>query len=549
MSKRVYCLYRVSTLGQVEKDDIPMQKQVCREFAAEKGWEIVREFSEKGISGFKVSAHDRDAVQEIQKDALENKFDVLLVFMFDRLGRKEDETPFVVEWFANNGIEVWSVQEGQQRFDTHVDKLMNYIRFWQASGESVKTSIRVKTRMGQLVQEGRFRGGCAPYGYKLVQSGRTGKKGRILYDIVINPDEVHTVRAIFDLADNYNYGGRKIATELAMQGIINERTNEPFHYSTIQNMLRNIMYTGILRSGNSVSDVIPELQIIEPEQFQRIKCRREMRSADYNELCESSWHTEKNLDGSFKYGKGHTPVISPKRNVGRTLLSGNVYCGHCGGRIFTSSTRRDTHLNGSVTKSERVGVYKCYNRTQHKAACDGQSTYRSAKVDAVIDRLLYCIFERAKSVNLQEFVKSQVTASTDHYLQQLKKAKTDYSKNQTELSKWENLMMDSLDGACVFTPEQIKKRMDNIQKCMDELLGNIATLQSKAVEAKHLTQEFLDEHNRLLSWAELYENASLTDKRMIASKIIKAVRISRGYEIEIEFSISEAQYLSGLEMA
>lgn len=30
--KRVYCLYRVSTVGQVEKDDIPMQKQFCREF-------------------------------------------------------------------------------------------------------------------------------------------------------------------------------------------------------------------------------------------------------------------------------------------------------------------------------------------------------------------------------------------------------------------------------------------------------------------------------------------------------------------------------------
>ena len=35
--KRVYCLYRVSTLGQVEKDDIPMQKQRCREFAAAQG--------------------------------------------------------------------------------------------------------------------------------------------------------------------------------------------------------------------------------------------------------------------------------------------------------------------------------------------------------------------------------------------------------------------------------------------------------------------------------------------------------------------------------
>ena len=69
MSKRVYCLYRVSTKGQVEKDDIPMQKQRCHEFAEAQGWEIVREFSEKGVSGFKVSAKDRDAIQEIQKDA------------------------------------------------------------------------------------------------------------------------------------------------------------------------------------------------------------------------------------------------------------------------------------------------------------------------------------------------------------------------------------------------------------------------------------------------------------------------------------------------
>ena len=53
MKKRVYTLYRVSTIGQVEKDDIPMQKEACHEFAARQGWEIVKEFSEKGVSGFK----------------------------------------------------------------------------------------------------------------------------------------------------------------------------------------------------------------------------------------------------------------------------------------------------------------------------------------------------------------------------------------------------------------------------------------------------------------------------------------------------------------
>ena len=48
VKKRVVCLYRVSTVGQVEKDDIPMQKQYCREFCrGQSGWEIVKEFSEK----------------------------------------------------------------------------------------------------------------------------------------------------------------------------------------------------------------------------------------------------------------------------------------------------------------------------------------------------------------------------------------------------------------------------------------------------------------------------------------------------------------------
>ena len=68
---RVYCLYRVSTKGQVEKDDIPMQKQRCREFAESQGWTILKEFAEKGVSCFKVAAADRDAIQEIRKDAEE----------------------------------------------------------------------------------------------------------------------------------------------------------------------------------------------------------------------------------------------------------------------------------------------------------------------------------------------------------------------------------------------------------------------------------------------------------------------------------------------
>ena len=159
------------------KDDIPMQKQACREFADSHGWVIVKEFEEKGVSGFKISAKNRDAIQDLKEAALRGEFEVLLVFMFDRIGRIDDETPFVVEWFVKHGIEVWSVREGEQRFDNHVDKLTNYIRFWQASGESEKTSMRIKTRMHQLTLDGIYTGGPVPFGYKLVGTGNKNRKG------------------------------------------------------------------------------------------------------------------------------------------------------------------------------------------------------------------------------------------------------------------------------------------------------------------------------------------------------------------------------------
>ena len=140
MAERVQCLYRVSTTKQVDHDvdnnaDIPMQRKACREFVDRMGWTIVGEEQETGVSGYKVSVDDRDKLQLIKKRAEQGKFDILLVFMFDRLGRKSDETPFVVEWFVRKGIRVWSVQEGEQRFESHTDRLTNYIRFWQADGE------------------------------------------------------------------------------------------------------------------------------------------------------------------------------------------------------------------------------------------------------------------------------------------------------------------------------------------------------------------------------------------------------------------------------
>lgn len=104
--KRVCCLYRVSTMSQVggnSKDDIPMQRSACHNFIKQNGWLLEKEYIELGVSGYKLSAAERDAIQEIKKDAENGTFDVFLVFMFDRIGRRDDETPFVIQWLVEMG--------------------------------------------------------------------------------------------------------------------------------------------------------------------------------------------------------------------------------------------------------------------------------------------------------------------------------------------------------------------------------------------------------------------------------------------------------------
>ena len=66
---------------------------------------------------------------------------------------------------------------------------MNYIRFWQADGESEKTSIRTKTSLGLLVEDGHYKGGTPPYGYMLVKSGRLDKKKNEKKNLAIVEEE------------------------------------------------------------------------------------------------------------------------------------------------------------------------------------------------------------------------------------------------------------------------------------------------------------------------------------------------------------------------
>jgi DNA invertase Pin-like site-specific DNA recombinase len=504
----------------VEKDDIPMQKQYCREFAERQGWEVREEFSEKGVSGYKVSAEKRDAITKIKKDALDGKFDILLVFMFDRIGRIDSETPFVVEWLVRHGIEVWSANEGQQRFDSHVDKLMNYIRFWQAHGESEKTSIRTKTRLGQIVKEGRFRGGVTPYGYKLEKQGRINKKNHEVYEIVADEYESTVVQMIFERYINAGYGTRKIGTYLAKKGIRN-REGRPFHGSSILNFLKNPLYRGVLRSGESYSEPFPHLRIVDDDTFNRAQLIIAQRGKEYNY-------------------KGNCPQ-TVKANA---LLTGMIFCGHCGSRLHVNAGNKvyTSVIDGEVIKKD-YRQYVCYAKSRDKTRCDGHVTYRAHIIDGVVEDIVCEFFNKLQAIPYSQVIERQYQDRINECEVSLTKAKSLKAKYTSDLADLKAEVVNAIRGKSKWNAEILNDVIAEAEADLKDADAKVELHESELADSQRMIAELKQQYDRLLNWASIYADCDVEEKKMILTHIISRVDVRVGFQVEIEFKISIEQFL------
>lgn len=523
--KRVYCLYRVSTDKQVDYNDnnaadIPMQRKACHRFADEKGWEIIHEEQEEGVSGHKVRAEHRDKLQIIKEHALQGKFDILLVFMFDRIGRIADETPFVVEWFVRNGIQVWSTQEGEQRFDNHTDKLLNYIRFWQADGESEKTSIRTRTSLRQLVEGGGFKGGLAPYGYDLVKSGHFNKKKHELNTLKINVAESAVVRIAFDKYVKEGYGPQRIATFLNNNGY-RARSGKMWHPATIRGILGNLTYTGILRCGDARSETIPELQIIPVEQFEAAQAIRSARSNENRQ----------------------NPTI-PLNTKGQSLLAGNVYCGHCGARLTLTTNARYRKMQGGLIDMTPRTRYVCYGKTRKQTECDGPTGYTMHLLDDEVDKWIRMIFMKMKGISKSELVakrfEEEMQQRSAHYVA----VRSDFSKASAELADLKAEIIKCIRGESAFPKETLAELIAVSEADCKRLEEACSQVKTAMQETEAITKQFQKEHDEIISLADLYDSAGIEAKKMVVSTMIRRIEVSRDYKIKIFFNFNLDQFMN-----
>src|SRR5712692_5718038 len=97
---------RVSTINH--RQDAGMQLRELQQFAEARGWQIVGEYVDVGVSGAKDS---RPEINRLMADAHKRRFDVVCVWRFDRFARSVSHLLRALETFKALGIDFVSYSE------------------------------------------------------------------------------------------------------------------------------------------------------------------------------------------------------------------------------------------------------------------------------------------------------------------------------------------------------------------------------------------------------------------------------------------------------
>ena len=137
---------RVSTLDQEPEN----QLQELRRYIAARGWEAATEYVDRGVSG---SKDRRPALDQLLRDAKRRRFDVVVCWRLDRLGRNLKHLITLLEDLQALGVAFVSLAEGIDA-TTPAGKLQMHILGAIAEFERARIQERVKAGLARARAQG-----------------------------------------------------------------------------------------------------------------------------------------------------------------------------------------------------------------------------------------------------------------------------------------------------------------------------------------------------------------------------------------------------------
>jgi site-specific DNA recombinase len=187
--ERVALYLRVSSEEQRDRETIEIQREFLEPYCELYGFQVVKTYADDGISGT-ISLHERPEGRELLEDAKEGKFQAVLVYRLDRLGRSLLVVVDAHDRLESLGV---SLRSATESIETATPSGRLIFQMLASFAEYERAAIRERTRAGlhRAYRSGRHMG-AVPYGY------RTDEQGHLQ----IVPEEAAVVQQIIeDVAD------------------------------------------------------------------------------------------------------------------------------------------------------------------------------------------------------------------------------------------------------------------------------------------------------------------------------------------------------------
>jgi DNA invertase Pin-like site-specific DNA recombinase len=149
MQKRVAIYVRVST----DKQTVENQVRELRQIAERRGWEVVELYQDAGISGAK-GRDLRPGLDKMLNDAQRRRFDVVMAWAIDRLGRSLIDLLGTIQTLEACGVDLYL---DQQSIDTTTPAGRLMYQVTGAFAEFERSIIRQRVRAGlkRAVEQGK----------------------------------------------------------------------------------------------------------------------------------------------------------------------------------------------------------------------------------------------------------------------------------------------------------------------------------------------------------------------------------------------------------
>ncbi len=402
---------RFSSSGQRE-ESIEGQLRECREYATRLGLNVIGEYADHALTG---TNDKRPDFQRMIRDSSKGQFQILIVWKSDRFARNRYDSAIYKAKLKQNGVRVIyakeSIPDGPEGIILE-SVMEGYAEYYSANlSQNVKRGLYDSAlKLGWLGQR--------TYGL------RPGHDGRYEQD----PATAPVVKRIFE-----EYASGKPATDIYRK--LNEEgfrtiTGKPFNKNSLRQILKNEKYCGVYKYADiRVEDGIPA--IVSKELFEQVQ----------------------------KMVAKHHEKPAAKKIEGGFLLTGKLFCGHCG-ELMTG--------DGGTSRSGKVyQYYTCNNRRLKK--CDKKRASKQWAEDLIVQKL-------AEIANDDDVI----NAFADRYMewQEKDRVQTELQGLEDKLHKVESSiknMMDVIESG--FVTDSVKSRIV-------ELEAEKASLEKGIVQAK-----------------------------------------------------------------